>query len=324
MKIIISFVFLIYPIFCANLPTITVTRRSTVRFPNEETFSTQTTVIDISPISATTQRTKIKPSKITEGVQVVGNYSSASVQKQTNSVDEIIEKYGVLAVLNLLRQLPREKLGQILSDGNGSLPSVTSESPLEVLKPQTTTASTTTEETSEENLTEAFEYVEETTLLSINDDYVDFTEQPEQNEFVPDEDLPSISDTQIIHPPPLISEKPSNLTETYEFTDYPPPLPPPITEYNYQGNTDTSFAVGVAVGILACVVVAATGVTWCICRRHWGRRNVYATMEADEIPRAFTKPGPPIILPDEFTQASNKVLDKDAANNAVSNCVTEL
>lgn len=106
-------------------------------------------------------------------------------------------------------------------------------------------------------------------------------------------------------------QQPSSSTNkqstTYEFTDYPPPLPPRGFERESTNSipaTDTSFAVGVAVGILACVVVASTGVTWCVCRRHWGRRNVYATMEAEEIPRAFTKPGPPVILPKEFHQAT--------------------
>ena len=59
-----------------------------------------------------------------------------------------------------------------------------------------------------------------------------------------------------------------------------------------------------AVGILACVVVLGGGATWCVCRRtcSFSTRNVYATMEAEEIPRAFTKPGPPVILPEEFDQ----------------------
>ena len=111
-----------------------------------------------------------------------------------------------------------------------------------------------------------------------------------------------------------LSQTPSILTtpKSYEFTDYPPPLPPPgppLSDYpriNRDQNTDTSFAVGVAVGILACVVVLGGGATWCVCRRtcSFSTRNVYATMEAEEIPRAFTKPGPPVILPDEFDQVS--------------------
>jgi hypothetical protein len=111
-----------------------------------------------------------------------------------------------------------------------------------------------------------------------------------------------------------LSQTPSILTtpKSYEFTDYPPPLPPPgppLSDYpriNREQNTDTSFAVGVAVGILACVVVLGGGATWCVCRRtcSFSTRNVYATMEAEEIPRAFTKPGPPVILPEEFDQVS--------------------
>ena len=111
--------------------------------------------------------------------------------------------------------------------------------------------------------------------------------------------------------PSIPSSNPSISTtpKSYEFTDYPPPLPPPLPEYpriNREQNTDTSFAVGVAVGILACVVVLGGGATWCVCRRtcSFSTRNVYATMEAEEIPRAFTKPGPPVILPDEFDQVS--------------------
>ena len=112
-----------------------------------------------------------------------------------------------------------------------------------------------------------------------------------------------------------LSQMPSIVTtpSSYEFTDYPPPLPPPgppLSDYpriNRDQNTDTSFAVGVAVGILACVVVLGGGATWCVCRRtcSFSTRNVYATMEAEEIPRAFTKPGPPVILLEEFDQVSN-------------------
>ena len=108
---------------------------------------------------------------------------------------------------------------------------------------------------------------------------------------------------------------PSDSTElnsiTYEFTDYPPPLPPSLPEFPSMKHPkndpidriDASFAIGVAVGIFACVIVASTAVTWCVCRKHWGRRNVYATMETEDIPKAFTKPGPPVILPKEVEQS---------------------
>ena len=132
--------------------------------------------------------------------------------------------------------------------------------------------------------------------------------------------------------PPLLGnsnlhKKVATTTPTYyEFTDYPPPLPPslsqpPSTESGGgefsedRRGRDASFAVGVAVGILACVVVAAACVTWCICRKHWGRRNVYATMEVEEIPKAFTKPGPPVILPNELLHSAAN-LHKDSQSNS--------
>ena len=136
----------------------------------------------------------------------------------------------------------------------------------------------------------------------------------------------------------VVSSSPVPVSK-YEFTDFPPPLPPPPSIYNIEeeqnpipppppsstlrpkdsgtrhaaaaSRNDASFAVGVAVGILACVIVAAACVTWCLCRKHWGRRNVYATMEAEEMPKAFTKPGPPIILPNElYANHSTTVVHK--------------
>ena len=68
-------------------------------------------------------------------------------------------------------------------------------------------------------------------------------------------------------------------------------------------------------GILACVIVAAACVTWCVCRKHWGRRNVYATMEAEEMPKNFTKPGPPIILPNELYSKRTKVFTNKNIQN---------
>ena len=127
----------------------------------------------------------------------------------------------------------------------------------------------------------------------------------------------------------------TSLISSYEYTDYPPPLPPPLSDYpnliNRDQKTDTSFAVGVAVGILACVVVLGGGATWCVCRRtcSFSTRNVYATMEAEEIPRAFTKPGPPVILPEEFDQigkTSNGLIRKASfyKGEIEANRVTEL
>lgn len=149
------------------------------------------------------------------------------------------------------------------------------------------------------------------------------------------QEIKLLEDVQINHegaevPPPLVTDNTDSSTEfvstlrpipTYEFTDYPPPLPPSLSGYpgtppqgkgpSLSHRSDASFAVGVAVGILACVIVAAACVTWCVCRKHWGRRNVYATMEAEEIPKAFTKPGPPIILPNElFSSTQTKVMSK--------------
>ena len=197
---------------------------------------------------------------------------------------------------------------------------------------------------------------DEVTIIFINEqeDYIDTTEK-----VVNELDLPpnlvqnnfTVSRTSTekitIEPyahshPPLISEDTSDklnttpraLTTTsvvYEFTDYPPPLPPP-PRTNRESYTDTSFAVGVAVGILACVVVLGGGATWCVCRRtcSFSTRNVYATMEAEEIPRTFTKPGPPIILPGEFDQVISKTRAGSIAKTTYSGqieanrCVTEL
>ena len=155
-----------------------------------------------------------------------------------------------------------------------------------------------------------------------------------------------ISTTELIE----LSSSPVPPVSKYEFTDFPPPLPPPPSSiYNIEeqqnpipappssnlrpeenagddgystrhaaaSRNDASFAVGVAVGILLCVIVAAACVTWCLCRKHWGRRNVYATMEAEEMPKAFTKPGPPIILPNELYAYHSTVVIKHKTNDEV-------
>ena len=145
----------------------------------------------------------------------------------------------------------------------------------------------------------------------------------------------------------VTSPSPTSVT-TSMFTDYPPPgvvaaggMPPATPPYDGGGgdespnrsligdvrNSDHSFAIGVAVGILACLVVASTCVTWCVCRRHWGRRNVYATMEAD-FPTPFTKPGPPVIFPDEIAPVHVTVdpaqSSKDQNSSRGQDRVTEL
>jgi len=155
-----------------------------------------------------------------------------------------------------------------------------------------------------------------------------------------------ISTTELIE----LSSSPVPPVSKYEFTDFPPPLPPPPSSiYNIEeqqnpipappssnlrpeenagedgystrhaaaSRNDASFAVGVAVGILLCFIVAAACVTWCLCRKHWGRRNVYATMEAEEMPKAFTKPGPPIILPNELYAYHSTVVIKHKTNDEV-------
>jgi len=219
----------------------------------------------------------------------------------------------------------------------------TTENPKPTTAFSTTVSSSTTTSTTRSILTE--KEAEIVTIL-YDEDLIDSTEK-----IVPDQDItPNVEDDLLeydnvtsidnkitnsssntnltlaqkpsLSPPILVtnynsnnlSQTPSILTtpKSYEFTDYPPPLPPPgppLSDYpriNRDQNTDTSFAVGVAVGILACVVVLGGGATWCVCRRtcSFSTRNVYATMEAEEIPRAFTKPGPPVILPDEFDQVS--------------------
>ena len=151
------------------------------------------------------------------------------------------------------------------------------------------------------------------------------SEEKVQSDVIP----PLLAASNITQRPLEVEASPTTPLPTstsYEFTDYPPPLPPNLSGYDsvrpphlkrpqeegpsLSHRSDASFALGLAVGILACVVVAAACVTWCICRKHWGRRNVYATMEAEEIPKAFTKPGPPIILPNELFSSQTKVMSK--------------
>lgn len=338
----------------ANIPTVTVTRQATVRFPIENASKPLVPRIVVS--STTTERsttwTTIQPSKT---VSVIGNYSVAVQQFRfpktttqsttttsttstttttttasttTTLAPKALEEKNddILALLDRLRQLPLEKVVEILYGTNASVSTTTTESALEHLnqlreKQRPVEQSSTTE--SPVDQTEIYE--EETTILLIEDDE-SISSDVLISQISDDEEL--APKTQVNAPPslPAVEEE---AKAVYEFTDYPPPLPPPSIRLEFptaaQGNNgDTSFAVGVAVGILACVIVAATGVTWCVCRKHWGRRNVYATMEAEEIPRAFTKPGPPVILPQEFDQASAVAKREQESSNPQSNCVTEL
>jgi len=375
----------------ANVPTFTVNRQATIRFPLEQEnvdnhTTTERLLVDSTPPLDATKNwttTTIKPTK-SNSVQVIGNYSiavqHASKVKIDDGAEEIIEqKSSLLEVLNFLRQLPREKLAEIYFGVEGNKNSAsTTESVLEFLNDlreqqrtstaaTTTTTATTTKEpvptlgisstvkTTSTSIQTTTAAEDEVTIIFINEqeDYIDTTEK-----VVNELDLPPhlvqdnftlvdnvSTSTEKIEPyghshPPLVSEDtldkinttPRALTTSvaYEFTDYPPPLPPPrINRDNY---TDTSFAVGVAVGILACVVVLGGGATWCVCRRtcSFSTRNVYATMEAEEIPRTFTKPGPPIILPGEFDQVINKTRAGSIAKTTYSGqieanrCVTEL
>ena len=398
-------------ISAGNLPTFTVSRQATIRFPSEPNSAENLTkkhepkvnkslLIEWPSEENKTDivTTTIKPTK---SVQVIGNYSIAVQQatkvKTKDGVEEIIEKTSsLLDLLDFLRQLPREKLAEIYfgkdeskKETNGTVqkPQSSTESVLEFLnnlreRPvSTSTKASTTLSTStiSSNVAESSEVVttdyEITTVPSSEDEKdtippdllfnedLDLFNETETESIVVTSDIDDTNSTltidklYIINTTQIPAQETSTKSSTtstittststnqYEFTDYPPPLPPPLTEteesfkrdHHQQGQQsgyDTSFAVGVAVGILACVVVASTGVTWCVCRRHWGRRNVYATMEAEEIPRAFTKPGPPVILPEEINRASrrgrgestrfksqfNSTLDDDQ----ISNRVTEL
>jgi len=370
-----------------NVPTFTISRQATVRFPLEQEVidkrnntKAETLLID-SPLEITTNAsndwttTTIKPTKSTtksNNVQVIGNYSiavqHASKVKTESGAEEIIEqKSSLLEVLNFLRQLPREKLAEIYFgvEGIANSSASTTESVLEFLndlreqqRTSTTTTTSTTSTTTKRPETSTTISIpstvitttiktttseEETTM--INDDENDFTEVSVIEHDTVEEVSAPLHDEKIVSTknnssdtsytplsldvssskplPPLVeittkkSTRTSSTTSTtittssissYEYTDYPPPLPPPLADYpsliNRDQKTDTSFAIGVAVGILACVVVLGGGATWCVCRRtcSFSTRNVYATMEAEEIPRAFTKPGPPVILPEEFDQ----------------------
>ena len=335
----------------ANLPTVTVSKGAshTIRFPNSEVTTSKVTtsketisLLEVSPTpSTTTVTSSIKPSKTSGNVKIIGNYSVA-VQHVTQDEELAVEATPLLELLSILRQLPKEKLLELypkLLDETKNGPHRTStESALEILndlRENPTTTSTTTpsakfttlaateiltteSSTKAENVTTVattsmtFNSTTVSTIRSTDTEVGNLTETETLSEynrssternpssFTPNEEF--ISTTEYLSTVPI----------TYEFTDYPPPLPPSLPKFPSVVVThhddkheridriDASFAIGVAVGIFACVIVASTAVTWCVCRKHWGRRNVYATMETEDIPKAFTKPGPPVILPREY------------------------
>ena len=347
--------------FGANLPTVTVTnarRQSTIRFPeNSSTTSERSSLLDVLPPNSTTTTTEppstIQPTKSTSSnVQIIGNYSVA-VQHVSQEEDIVVKATPLLELLNILRQLPNEKLLEIYpkllgeAENGGSFYQTSTESVLDFLnqireQPKTTTTSspvviTTTTKPSKVLTTASSPSntltsttlspitIEQTTKITTpvyetksNESFSSTT--PNATTTTTDSFLAAVTET---------------ATVTYEFTDYPPPLPPSLPEFptivkhkESESGGGASFAIGVAVGIFACVLVASTGVTWCVCRRHWGRRNVYATMErSEEMPRGLTKPGPPIILPSEFESSkrlSTTISKPENQNDDGCNRVTEL
>lgn len=341
----------------ANLPTVTVSIGAphTIRFPNSNVTTSKvttpketTSLLEVSPtLSTTTETSSIKPSKAFGNVKIIGNYSVA-VQHVTQDEELVVKATPLLELLNILRQLPKEKLLELypkLLDETKNGPQRTStESALEILNdirenPPTTTTTTTsttrqttkytTLATTETPATKGSTVAEEvttiaTTNMTFNSTTVSTTRSMDKvgnlTEFTT-ETLSEYDGSSTERNPSSVTpndefisttEYLSTVPITYEFTDYPPPLPPSLPQFPSVVVThhddkheridriDASFAIGVAVGIFACVIVASTAVTWCVCRKHWGRRNVYATMETEDIPKAFTKPGPPVILPREY------------------------
>ena len=62
------------------------------------------------------------------------------------------------------------------------------------------------------------------------------------------------------------------------------------------------IAVVSAAAVLLCLVLAAALITYCVCRSHFHRKNIYTTMEVEPRPQFFTKPGPPVILRHEVEE----------------------
>lgn len=62
------------------------------------------------------------------------------------------------------------------------------------------------------------------------------------------------------------------------------------------------IAVVSAAAVLLCLVAAAALITYCVCRSHFHRKNIYTTMEVEPRPQFFTKPGPPVILRHEVEE----------------------
>ena len=62
------------------------------------------------------------------------------------------------------------------------------------------------------------------------------------------------------------------------------------------------IAVVSAAAVLLCLVAAAALITYCVCRNHFHRKNIYTTMEVEPRPQFFTKPGPPVILRHEVEE----------------------
>ena len=368
--------------FGANVPTVTITntrRASTIRFPEDHVEITSTEKVsllnvlppNVTSTTTTTEPSTIKPTKPSRNVNIIGNYSVA-VQHVSQEDEIIVKATPLLELLNILRQLPNEKLLEIYpkllgeaENGYGSYQTST-ESVLDFLnqireQPKITPTSSpvTITDSAKNTITKAStipatarpdvlkttssspDVSTTTTLSPMTSEQttqspitrIDLKNTPNHtNEQQSKESVAPIGTTEKIV---ITTEKAQETSSiSYEFTDYPPPLPPSLPEFpsivKHQDDKGggASFAIGVAVGIFACVLVASTGVTWCVCRRHWGRRNVYATMErSEEMPRGLTKPGPPIILPSEFESSkklSTAIAKQEHQNDDGCNRVTEL
>ena len=164
----------------ANLPTVTVSKvpTQTIRFPNDNnvttsTVATTTTLLTTSPTTTTTTTSTIKPTK-PKNVQIIGNYSVA-VQHVTEDTEELVVKATpLLELLNILRQLPNEKLLELYpklldETKNGPYRTTSTESVLDILndiRENPTTSATTTSTTATTTTMQSTSVVENTTTVT--------------------------------------------------------------------------------------------------------------------------------------------------------------
>ena len=164
----------------ANLPTVTVSKvpTQTIRFPNDNNVTTSTvaattTLLTTSPTTTTTTTSTIKPTK-PKNVQIIGNYSVA-VQHVTQDTEELVVKATpLLELLNILRQLPNEKLLELYpklldETKNGPYRTTSTESVLDILndiRENPTTSATTTSTTATTTTMQSTSVVENTTTVT--------------------------------------------------------------------------------------------------------------------------------------------------------------